>query len=110
MGVGFLDRSLSYDHTAISFTVTYGHERANPDDDSPITSKDQLVPTIQYVPMELDKEPPEFVERLGYLAEPFGFQRDQLMLFIGSVHTKMGEALDPNAELEASDTSGDIET
>lgn len=49
-----------------------------PDTELPITSQDQLIPSIQYMPLELDKEPLEYVEKLDFLSGPFTFAREQV--------------------------------
>lgn len=43
--------------------------------------------------MELDKEPAELVERLGYLATTFTFDHDQLPLFLSEMNTGLAKAL-----------------
>jgi len=51
------------------------------------------VPTVNYIPHDLEKEPPDFVEKLEFLGAPFTFGRDQLSLFLKTMHTNMGEAI-----------------
>ena len=51
------------------------------------------MPTVNYVPHGLEKEPPDFVEKLEFLGAPFTFARDQLSLFLKTMHTNMGEAI-----------------
>lgn len=41
--------------------------------------------------MELDKESPDFVEKLAFLSERFTFGRDQLPLFLRSLYRNMSE-------------------
>jgi hypothetical protein len=51
------------------------------------------VQSINYIPQDLDKEDPDFVEGLGFLGSPFTFGRNQLALFFRTMHTTIGEAL-----------------
>jgi len=46
--------------------------------------------SVQYIPLELDKESVEFVEKLEFLGTSFTFKRDQLSLFFKTVYNKMG--------------------
>jgi hypothetical protein len=68
------------------------HDRLDPDSDEIITSKEQLVKTVHYDPLELNKESPEFVHGLGFLNKPFSFQRPQLPLFLSQIYQKLGGA------------------
>lgn len=67
-----------------------------------MVSKDQLVPTVNYIPLELDKEPTDFVDKLGFLNTPFTFARDQLPLFLRTVFSNMGEAISEDSDNEGS--------
>ncbi|RDB20981.1 hypothetical protein Hypma_011820 [Hypsizygus marmoreus] len=78
---------------SLNFTLRTCHDPA-PDTAEPITSKTQLIPSIHYIPLELDKEPPDFVARLDFLGAPFTFGLDQLPLFLRTMHTNMGNALE----------------
>jgi len=49
-------------------------------------SKNDLAESLQYTPLELDKETEEFVKSLGFLNNPFTFERDQLALFLRTLH------------------------
>jgi hypothetical protein len=44
---------------------------------------------VHYIPLDLDKEPPEFVQQLDYLKSPFTFKRHQLPLFMTQIYHKM---------------------
>jgi hypothetical protein len=68
------------------------YDRRDPDSDEVITSKDQLVKSVHYDPLELSKESPEFVEGLAFLNKPFSFQRPQLPLFLSQIYQKLGGA------------------
>lgn len=81
-----------------------------PEQLEPVTSKDQLVESVKYVPFELDKEPQDFVEALGYLGSPFSFPREQLALFLRSIHDKLGEALGTTAGDTTTDGVGQDES
>ena len=49
----------------------------------------QLVETVHYVPLNLEKESPEFRESLEFLNTTFTFERSQLSLFIRTLHERM---------------------
>lgn len=55
-------------------------------------SEAQLVPSVNYIPLDLDKEPSDYVQKLGFLGAPFTFGRDQLPLFLRTLYTNMGDA------------------
>ncbi|KAM6500328.1 hypothetical protein JOM56_003342 [Amanita muscaria] len=48
--------------------------------------------SIYYVPEELDKEPPDFVEKLEFLNQPFTFSRKQLSIFSRTLYDRLKEA------------------
>ena len=85
----------------LNFTLRLCHEP--PDASEPPESADQLVPSANYVPLELDKEPPDFVERLGFLGSPFTFGREQLPLFLRTIYNNIGDAT--RAESDDGDSS-----
>ncbi|KAF8643831.1 hypothetical protein AX16_008848 [Volvariella volvacea WC 439] len=43
-------------------------------------------PVIHYSPLQLDKENPQLVQKLGFLSGPFTFPRHQLALFLRTLH------------------------
>lgn len=55
-------------------------------------TEDQLIPSVNYIPLELNKESPDYVEKLGFLGAPFTFGRDQLPLFLRTLYTNIGDA------------------
>ncbi|KAG6830758.1 hypothetical protein H0H92_014839 [Tricholoma furcatifolium] len=82
------------------YEVVEGHSGA-------VTSKEQLIPSVQYVPQNLDFEPPEFVKKLDFLGEPFSFGRNQLPLFLRTMYERMKSAVrnDDESEEEEDDES-----
>lgn len=64
-----------------------------------VTKAEQLCETVHYIPLDLDKESPDFVKQLEYLNVPFTFQRPQLPLFITQMYAKM-QGNDENASEE----------
>lgn len=71
----------------MAFTLrTTSPSRNDPDSDPNEQS-------IHYAPDDLDKEPPEFVDRLGFLNKPFTFSRHQLSLFLRTLNDNLKEAL-----------------
>jgi hypothetical protein len=64
------------------------YDKAFPEDPEPKSPQD-LHPWVQYTPLELDKESPEFVEKLNELAVSFYFRRAQLPVFLDTLHRSM---------------------
>ncbi|KAK2466739.1 hypothetical protein APHAL10511_000997 [Amanita phalloides] len=57
------------------------------------TESDPNEQSIHYTPDDLDKEPPDFVEKLGFLNQPFSFSRKQLSLFLRTLYDSIKAAL-----------------
>ncbi|KAF9265599.1 hypothetical protein L218DRAFT_148762 [Marasmius fiardii PR-910] len=53
-----------------------------------------------YVPQSLEKETPQFTDKLGFLATSFSFPRAQLPLFLRTIYTTIGEALADGEDVE----------
>jgi len=90
------DDAPSTSRKSLSFTLRCCHEPA--DASQPVESREQLIPSVHYVPQELDKEPPDYVEKLGFLGAPFTFGREQLPLFLRTMYTNVGEAIKDNED------------
>ncbi|KAF9484696.1 hypothetical protein BDN70DRAFT_945406 [Pholiota conissans] len=71
----------------------------------PPTSSDQLTESVHYVPIDLDKEPPEFVASLGFLGDTFTFERNQLSLFLRTLYEYISGEGDKGGHEEDSDDS-----
>ncbi|KAF8891217.1 hypothetical protein BD779DRAFT_1670860 [Infundibulicybe gibba] len=82
---------------SLTFTLRFYHDVA-PDEEEPITSKDQLLATVEFTPLELDKEAPDFVSRLGYLGQVFAFPQFQLSLLFQTLQRHMSDASAPERE------------
>lgn len=65
-----------------------------------MTDLSQLTEHIKYSPLELDKEAPDFVEKLRFLGETFTFGREQLALFLKTMYDTLGGAGQPEGEPE----------
>ncbi|GLB34739.1 putative chromosome segregation protein [Lyophyllum shimeji] len=89
---------------SLNFTLRCCYETPAGVDPETITSKDQLIPTVHFTPLELDKEPPEFVEKLDFLSAPFSFGRNQLPLFLRTIYGRMKEAVLDEADGEDGDS------
>jgi hypothetical protein len=55
---------------------------------------------VYYTPDDLDKELPDFVDKLGFLNKPFSFSRHQLSLFLRTLNENLKEALADEDEEE----------
>jgi hypothetical protein len=83
--------------SGLSFTLRLFFDLQDPDDMTTVTSPDQLCRSVHYIPLDLDKETPDFVKQLDFLSSPFTFKRHQLPLFLTQIYTKM-EAICGDAE------------
>ena len=66
-------------------------------------STNQLIDSVHYMPLNLEKESGEFVESLGFLNHAFTFERHQLSLFARTLHDVMSgegdtEKSDPDSD------------
>jgi hypothetical protein len=91
--------------TGLTFTLRFYHDLIIPEDertpeDEYVTSPDQLVQSIKYTPLELDKESEEFVEKLRFLGEGFIFGQDQLALFLKTMYDTLSGAVQDDEEGE----------
>ncbi|OBZ69170.1 hypothetical protein A0H81_10976 [Grifola frondosa] len=93
---------------SLNFTLRQVYDR--PDDLAPnitVASKDQLEEKFRYTPLNLDKELPEFVQRLSFFKDPFAFSYGQMTIFLKTLTDTMagvqgnGEEEDEMAEDEA---------
>ncbi|THH27048.1 hypothetical protein EUX98_g7141 [Antrodiella citrinella] len=57
----------------------------DPNADPNLPLQKQLVAKIEYSPLDLDKEHPDYIKRLGFLNEPFIFQYAQLDVFLKTI-------------------------
>ncbi|KAG7448039.1 uncharacterized protein BT62DRAFT_1003814 [Guyanagaster necrorhizus] len=55
---------------------------------------------VLYSPLELDKEPEDFVQQLDFLSGPFTFPRRQLPVFIRTINNTIGKTMQEEGEEE----------
>ncbi|EAU88775.2 hypothetical protein CC1G_01148 [Coprinopsis cinerea okayama7 len=65
----------------------------------------KLTEIIHFQPLELDKETPEFIEKLGFLKNPFSFNKGQLALLVKTLSEALGDSDDGD-----DDDDDDMET
>ncbi len=65
---------------------------------------DDFAESLQYTPLGLEGASEEFIESLGFLNSPFTFERDQLALFLRTLHDVVS---DDGKEEEAVQVSDD---
>lgn len=76
----------------LHFTLRFDTDQPSPPNlgDDPGNTSHQSsasgVPVVHYTPLDLDKEKPELSARLGFLAAGFTFGRNQLPLFLRTMH------------------------
>ncbi|KZP21206.1 hypothetical protein FIBSPDRAFT_953935 [Athelia psychrophila] len=90
---------------SLTFTLRFYHDIPIPQDertpaDERVTDISQLTEHIKYSPLELDKEAPDFVEKLRFLGETFTFGREQLALFLKTMYDTLGGAGQPEGDPE----------
>ncbi|KAF9077123.1 hypothetical protein BDP27DRAFT_598048 [Rhodocollybia butyracea] len=78
---------------SLNFNLTCSWEKRDPDDSAPVTSTSDLHEMMYYEPLELDKESPEIVARLGIISSGFSFTRDQVALFLRTLYNTFEEAV-----------------
>jgi hypothetical protein len=74
--------------TGLSFVLRFYHDKFHPDDPEP-ESQNELHEMVQYIPLELDKESLDFVQKLDYMGNCFNFSREQLPIFLNTIHTNL---------------------
>ncbi|KAH9001101.1 hypothetical protein EDB92DRAFT_1938880 [Lactarius akahatsu] len=74
----------------LSFTLTSMYQpKPSPDPNfhsPPVNSKDDLQKMVQYTPLELEKESPEHIQKLDFLADKFTFAYDQMDYFLKTLN------------------------
>ncbi|KAJ3736045.1 hypothetical protein DFJ43DRAFT_1221245 [Lentinula guzmanii] len=93
---------------SLNFMLTCRWERPDPENDAPVRNKNELHEMMYYEPVELDREPEEFIERLQHMGTAFSFTRDQLALFLRTLYNTLDDALHVE-DGEAVDEDGDVE-
>ncbi|TFK42357.1 hypothetical protein BDQ12DRAFT_676076, partial [Crucibulum laeve] len=88
---------------SLNFVLRFCHDPPTNQED--VSSKEELIDTVHYVPVELDKETPEFVEKLGFLSGPFTFERDQLSVFLKTLRDNIDNM---DAEEEEGSEGSDV--
>ena len=89
-------------HIAISFTLRLCREPPSEFNEI-VENEEQLVETVHYLPLNLDKESLEFRESLEFLNTAFTFERSQLPLFVRTLHQHMSgdeDSDDSKSEVE----------
>ncbi|KAG9226199.1 hypothetical protein CCMSSC00406_0005110 [Pleurotus cornucopiae] len=59
------------------------------------SSEGKAKETLHYIPLSLDKEKPEVVDKLDFLKAPFTFERSQLAVFLRTLRDTLTEAISP---------------
>ncbi|KAI8982867.1 hypothetical protein BD414DRAFT_491382 [Trametes punicea] len=90
------------DASTFSLNFTLRNVYARPEDAAPGAHipKDQLILKVKYEPKDLDKEPPDLVERLLFFKDPFMFARDQMTAFLRTLTDGVAKLFEPDHEGE----------
>ena len=87
--VNFLVFSAHTSCTAFSFKLRqYLEPNGNPQGEP--KAKNDLAESLHYIPLGLEKETEEFVKSVGFLRKPFTFDRNQLAMFLQTLHDVVG--------------------
>ncbi|KAF8637405.1 hypothetical protein AX17_002900 [Amanita inopinata Kibby_2008] len=92
------DMSPSVQQKSIAFTLHTS--RGSPTDGPESDSNEE---SIHYIPQNLDKEPQDFVDKLGFLNQPFKFSRRQLSLFLRTMYDNLKDALSGDGDSDQGD-------
>ncbi|KAH9180724.1 hypothetical protein EDB89DRAFT_2062394 [Lactarius sanguifluus] len=83
-------------NSGLSFTLTSMYQpKPSPDPNfhsPPVNSKDDLQKMVQYTPLELEKELPEHIQKLDFLADKFTFAYDQMDYFLKTLNDHFSSA------------------
>ncbi len=79
------------------------HHERDPDVGPDAPLEKQLVTKVLYQPKDLDKEQPEFLERLDFFNASFGFVYDQLHVFLKTLMDKVTDTAESQEEPEEPD-------
>ncbi|KAF4603753.1 hypothetical protein EYR40_000923 [Pleurotus pulmonarius] len=74
------------------------------------SSEGKTKETLHYIPLSLDKEKSEIVDRLDFLKAPFTFERSQLAVFLRTLRDTLTEAVSPQDDQEDSRTAIEIDS
>lgn len=69
----------------------------------PVSEDDFIQRRAKYTPLELDREPGDFVRRLEYMADSFTFPSVQQALFLNSLREKLRDATESGSDIEVED-------
>jgi len=85
---------------SIVFTMRVFRGFGGPDGE-PASEDDFITRRVKYTPLELDREPEDFVKRLEYMADSFTFPSAQQALFLNSLREKIRDATsEPGSDME----------
>ncbi|KAK0463889.1 uncharacterized protein EV420DRAFT_1638813 [Desarmillaria tabescens] len=84
-------RDLDSSGKSLNFNLRLCHE---------LVEGNEYADAILYSPLELDKEPEDFVKQLDFLAGPFTFPRRQLPVFIRTINNTIGKTAQEGEEEE----------
>ncbi|KAJ6597122.1 hypothetical protein DFH09DRAFT_1133756 [Mycena vulgaris] len=90
---------------SLSFMLRFTYDPLDPSAD--VESKEDLDRAAQYTPLELAKEPPDFVDALQFLKDGFTFPRKQLPLFFSSLVDNMKAACEGEGSEAGSEPEND---
>jgi len=75
---------------SLNFTLRETWEKPDSwDENTPISTKDDLIPKVKYMPRNLENEPEEFVQNLDFFKDAFIFSRDQLPVFLSTLTQRL---------------------
>ncbi|KAF7304968.1 hypothetical protein MKEN_01211500 [Mycena kentingensis (nom. inval.)] len=85
---------------SLNFLLRFAYEPIEGTEPDNVQSPSELEKRVQYTPLNLDKESPDFSEALDFLKECFTFGREQLPVFLSSLVSNMKNACEPPGQEE----------
>lgn len=89
----------------IQFTLR--HTWAAADEDTPVTSTNDLKAKMEYIPVNLENESDEFRAKLEFFKTPFLFERDQMHVFMKTMNERLSIINEGGDESESEDQIND---
>ena len=73
------------------------------EEEAEVTTRKDLIEKMEFTPVDLDKEPPEFVTGLDFFGTPFMFDRNQMHVFLKTMSDRLSVA---SGRADADDSQG----
>jgi hypothetical protein len=96
----------------LSFSLIHGYDAITVDENKepdPPESMDDLEEKVKFVPLNLEQESRDFIEKLGFLRDPFSFHKKQMPMFLDTLGKRMSIAVgDREESVEADEDDASV--